>query len=297
MADQDVVQRLRASFDTLPPKLKIAARFLIDSPTEVALLSMREQARKANVQPATMTRLAQWLGFSGFDELRSHFANALRSDSGSFSSRSVKLLERRQTIGDVGLINDYVDTIASYIEHLKSPAVVEAMVAATACLRSASTIYTAGVRSAFPVAFQIAYVAGYFAENVVLLDGAGNTGADVFRRAGDQDVLLVTSVEPYANSIVSLAQDAKARGIRIVAITDSTISPVARIATVVITIQKLSPSFFDTMAPAFVTGEILVALLAAHAGLPGTARIEANEESLRAAGVFFKEPSTVKKRQ
>ena len=297
MADQDVVQRLRASFDRLPPKLKLAARFLIDSPTEVALLSMREQARKANVQPATMTRLAQWLGFSGFDELRLRFADALRNDSGSFSSRSVKLFERRKTIGDVGLINDYVDTITSCIEHLKSPAVVEAIVAATECLRSAATIYTAGVRSAFPVAFQVAYVAGYFAENVVLLDGPGNTGNDAFRRASVRDVLLVTSVEPYADSIVSLAQEANARGIRIVAITDSTISPVGRIATAIIAVQKLSPSFFDTMAPAFVTGEILVALLAAHEGLAATARIKSNEDSLRAAGVFFQELSSRRKRR
>ena len=92
MVDSDVVRRLREAYDLLPPKLKVAAQFLIDSPTEVALLSMREQARLANVQPATMTRLALWLGFSGFDELRALYTDALRNDSGSFSSRSVQLL-------------------------------------------------------------------------------------------------------------------------------------------------------------------------------------------------------------
>lgn len=291
MAEQDVVQRLREAFDTLPPKLKVAARFLIDSPTEVALLSMREQARKANVQPATMTRLAQWLGFAGFDELRSLYADALRTDSGSFSSRSVKLLERRETIGDVGLISDYVDAITAYVEHLKSPAVTEAIVAASNCLRLASTIYAAGVRSTYPVAFQVSYVASYFADNVVLLDGPGSTANDPFRRATAGDVLLVTSVEPYAASTVSLVQDAVKRGIPVVAITDSAMSPVGRLAKAAIPVQKISPSFFDTIAPAFVVGEILVALLAAHRGIRGTAEIEATEKRLRSANVFFEEPA------
>lgn len=291
MADEDVVQRLREAFDTLPPKLKAAARFLIDSPTEVALLSMREQARKANVQPATMTRLAQSLGFSGFDELRSLYADALRNDSGSFSSRSVKLLERRETIGDVGLITDYVDAITAYVDHLKSPAVTEAIVAASDCLRSASTIYAAGVRSTYPVAFQVAYVASYFADNVVLLDGPGSTANDQFRRATASDVLLVTSVEPYAASTVALAHEATRRGIPVVAITDSVMSPVGRLAKAAIPVQKISPSFFDTIAPAFVVGEILVALLAAHRGTSGTAQIKATERHLRAAHIFFEEPS------
>lgn len=288
MVDTDVVGRLREAYDSLPPKLKVAARFLIDSPTEVALLSMREQARMAKVQPATMTRLAQWLGFSGFDELRALYADALRNDSRSFSSRSVKLLERRQTIGDAGLVNDYADAIISHVNHLKSPAFVEAVIAASEHLRSARTIYTAGVRSVFPVAFQFAYVSSYFADNVVLLDGPGATGMDAFRFANSKDVLVATSVEPYAASIVSLAEDARQRGTRIIAITDSLMSPIGRIATSVLPVQKLSPSFFDTITPAFITAEILVALLAAHAGAEVTSRIEATEQRLRMANVLLK---------
>jgi len=289
MAHEDVVLRLREAFDTLPPKLKVAARFLIDSPTEVALLSMREQARKANVQPATMTRLAQWLGFAGFDELKALYANALRKDAGSFSSRSVQLLERRESKGDLGLIRDYVETTLAYIENLRTPPLTDAILAASDCLRSASTIYSAGLRSAFPVAFQFAYVSSYFSEKVILLDGPGGIGSDRFQHAGPEDALIVTSVEPYATSTVSLVRDAKSKGVKIVAITDSAMSPVGRLATVAIPIQKIAPSFFDTFAPAFIVGELLVALLAAHQGGGGTAKIELMEKRLHETGDFFRE--------
>lgn len=286
---ETVMQRLHASFDELPPKLQTAARFLIDRPKEVALLSMREQARIANVQPATMLRLAQWLGFSGFDELRRLYADALRGDVGSFSSRSVTLVARQQAVGDAGLITDHVNTIVTYLGRLKSQTNVDLLIAAADCLKSASTIYTLGVRSVFPVAYQIAYVQSYFSDHVVLLDGPGSTGPDRFQHAASDSVLIVTSLEPYASSSIALAREAYDRGIKTVAITDSLMSPIGRIATVAIPVEKLSASFFDTITPAFVVGEILVALLAAHAGPGVTSRIRETETRYRQSNVFWSE--------
>ncbi len=286
MSLDDILERLRNSFDQLPPKLQEAARFLIDHPKEVALLSMREQARIVNVPPATMTRLAQWFGFSGFDELRALYADAIRADAGSFSSRSRMLVERRKTIGDAGLITEHIDIIISHLERLKSAGPLNALLAAAECLKSASTIYTLGVRSVFPVAYQIAYVHSYFSDDVILLDGPGSSGADRFERASQESVLLVISFDPYASSSLAIARDAHARGIRIVAITDSIMSPIGRIATVAIIAEKLSASFFDTIAPAFVAGEILVALLAS-ADPEISAGIEGREDWLREIGVFW----------
>ena len=47
------------AFNGLSPQLQTAARYVLDCPDDVALLSMREQARRAGVPPATMTRLAE----------------------------------------------------------------------------------------------------------------------------------------------------------------------------------------------------------------------------------------------
>ena len=58
------------AFDILPPQLQTAARYMLDRPDDVALLSMREQARRAGVPAATMTRLAKRLGLEGYDQVR-----------------------------------------------------------------------------------------------------------------------------------------------------------------------------------------------------------------------------------
>ena len=43
--------RIVAAFDAMPAQLQTAARYVLDRPSDVALLSMREQARQAGCSP------------------------------------------------------------------------------------------------------------------------------------------------------------------------------------------------------------------------------------------------------
>src|SRR5258705_5170068 len=76
------------AFEILPPQLQTAARYMLDRPDDVALLSMREQARRAGVPPATMTRLAQRLGLEGYDQVRELYAGAVRTGALGFAGKA-----------------------------------------------------------------------------------------------------------------------------------------------------------------------------------------------------------------
>jgi DNA-binding MurR/RpiR family transcriptional regulator len=65
-----LTDRIVGAFESMPRQLQAAARYVLDRPDDVAPRSKREQARQAGMQPATMTRLAQRLGFAGYDEIR-----------------------------------------------------------------------------------------------------------------------------------------------------------------------------------------------------------------------------------
>src|SRR5271167_1488104 len=65
-----LADRIIKAFDTMSGQLQAGARYVLERPRDVALLSMREQARQAGVQPATMTRLAKHLGLDGYDRVR-----------------------------------------------------------------------------------------------------------------------------------------------------------------------------------------------------------------------------------
>jgi DNA-binding MurR/RpiR family transcriptional regulator len=82
------------------------------------------------------------------------------------------------------------------------------------------------------------------------------------------------------------ARYARSRGARIVAITDSELSPLSALADETIMVQTDTPSFFHTMAPAFAAVECLAALVAARHGPTALATLEASEDQLAAFGTY-----------
>ena len=74
-----LTEQIIKTFDHMPAQLQAGARYVLDRPRDVALLSMREQARQAGVQPATMTRLAKRLGMDGYDDVRELYAACVKA--------------------------------------------------------------------------------------------------------------------------------------------------------------------------------------------------------------------------
>src|SRR3546814_18415785 len=83
-------------------------------------------------------------------------------------------------------------------------------------------------------------------EKTVLLDSNAGVGADAVGAATAQDVLLAASVQPYTRLTVETASFAQARGVPVVAITDSVLSPLAKVAASTIVVPTESPSFLHS---------------------------------------------------
>jgi DNA-binding MurR/RpiR family transcriptional regulator len=270
--------RLKSEFDALSSRFQDAARWIIDHPADVALLTTREQARRAGVSPATMTRLAQRLGLGGFDDVRKIYADAVRRRPEGFSGRARELLHRHDVEGDAALVQDIFSAQAQHLQALSSPAAVERFTAAAERVVAAERVFCLGLRSTFSVAYIFHYVRSLFGASSVLVDGAGGTGIDVLRTIGRGDVLLAITVRPYTRQTVTAAQYADGKGAGIIAVTDSELSPLAPIADETLIVGTDTPSFFHTMAPAFAAIECLAALVAARRGsetLKSLARSEA----------------------
>jgi DNA-binding MurR/RpiR family transcriptional regulator len=288
--------RLRSGFDNLSPQLREAARWVIDHPADVALLSTREQARRAGVTPATMTRLAQHFGLPGYDRVRQLHADAVRRRPESYRGRAEELLVRRDREGDAGLVQDIFGSLAQHLQNLSSPAAVERFTAAADLVAGAGHVFCLGLRSSYAVAYIFHYVRSLFGANSVLVDGSGAVGVDVMRDIAENDVLLAISVKPYVRQTIDAAAFAKERGARIVAVTDSEMSPLARAADVAVLVHTETPSFFHTMAPAFAAVECLAALVAARRGPEALAALEASERQLAAFGTYILPPAKGRRR-
>ncbi|WP_144863557.1 MurR/RpiR family transcriptional regulator [Mesorhizobium sp. J18] len=282
-----LADRIIQSFDSLPAQLGTAARYVLDNPDDVALLSMREQARRAGVQPWTMTRLAKRLGFDGYESLRALHAEAVRQGELGFSGRAGEQVIRQKKGGEQAFAGDIAGMVAGQVSRLAEADTLAVITAAAELMDDAQRIFCLGLRSGHAVMAHFAYVMSFLCEKAVLLGGPAMGGLDTIRLATPRDVLFVTTVAPYTRQTVDIARYAAGRDVPIVALTDSAVSPVALIARHAILVGTDSPSFFHTVAPSFVVAEILAALIAGRGGDRALAAIENSERQLKALGIHL----------
>jgi DNA-binding MurR/RpiR family transcriptional regulator len=276
------------AFDTMSVQLQAGARYVLDRPRDVALLSMREQARRAGVQPATMTRLAKHLGMDGYDEVRELYAAAVRDGDLGFAGRAGVQVVSQKLRGDKVLVADMLRSIGQQVERLAAPGSLDRLIAAAKALAAARRIYCLGLRSSHCVAWHLHYVLSLVGEQSIHIDGVAATGADAMARATSRDVLLVASVSPYTRLTVELAEYAVESNIGVVAITDSEVAPLAQIARHVVIVPTDSPSFFHAMSPAFVVAEVLGAVIAGRGGDDALATLRHTDQHLAALNTHLK---------
>jgi len=276
----DLSQQLRDAFDRLPPEVQRAARWVVDHPGETGLLSMRQQAARAGVSPPTMLRLARALGFRDYASLRRPFQVVMAGRAVDFGRRASALqsapganrVDRLARELSASQVEDVQSVLA-----LNTPAAVEAVVAAIADARRVGFI---GVRASFGIAFEFRYAYHLIARNGVLFEGIGGTLQDQVDTLGRNDVLVAISHEPYSMPTVRAVDAAAARGVGVVALTDSTLSPLARKATHTLLYQTDSVSFFPSMIAPLALVELLLARLAARGGKAVLTRLAEVERRL-----------------
>jgi DNA-binding MurR/RpiR family transcriptional regulator len=286
-APREVAQRLHAAFDKLSPELQRAARWVADHPGEAGLLSMRRQAGSAGVSPVTMVRLARALGFEDYAALRRPFQEAMAGRSVDFGRRATalqaapegaRLSRLAQSIGGSQVAD--VQSVFALNDHAQIEAAVDA-------LAKARRVGFLGVRASFAVAFQFRYAYNLIARNGVLLDGLGGTVLDQADALGAGDVLVAISQAPYSAPTVEAVSAAAARGVTVLALTDSTVSPLARKAAHVLRFRADSVSFFHSMLAPMALVELLLARLAAKGGKAVLRRLQQVERRLVAHHAYW----------
>ena len=261
-----VKQRLEQAFPGLSPQLRRAARFVLDRPDDVALHSMRQLASIAGVHPSTMVRLARAMDFPGYVNFREPFRQRLRGDGAGYVDRARHLQARGRDADAAALIGDMLAADLGNLRQSFADIGVDLLSECVAGLAAARRVYVVGLRSCYPAAFFFHYGWRMFEGKTVLLDGRGGTFADELRAIGEGDAMLAISFRPYTREVVRAVSHAKDRGARILAITDSTVSPLARRADWPLIVSTDSPSFFHSVVPALAVVQALIALLAARGG-------------------------------
>lgn len=282
----ETVRRLVRAYRDLTPELQKAAKFMVEHPEEIGLNSMRSVARDAGVTPATITRLTKVLGFDKYEQLREPFRQRLRSRVPDFAARLQNVQERSES-GEETIFSDLREQEIANIESSLSAANYPVILAAAETVCNSRRVYVLGLRGAYAPAFLFQYAYQLFQDNSQLLDTRAGIFADQLRGIGPEDSLLVVSFPPYTRLTIDAVEYASGTGAKIIAVTDSVMSPAACTAIHTIITRNLSPSFYHSFTGALAVVQALITLVVIKAGGDAVKIIEEAEEQLSRISAYW----------
>ncbi len=219
-------ERLANGGVRLPKRLKQVAAFAIAQPDEIALGTAASIAEHAGVQPSTLVRFSQALGFAGFTDLQSVFRARLRNHVSNYDDR---LLSLRAKNGDrsrsAALLDGFCGAAARSVTALHDRIDLADLDEAARMLAEAETIYLVAQRRSYPVTSYLGYALGKLGIRNTLIGSAAGTDPETVSFATRRDAALAISFTPYASATVSHARQIAENGTPLVVITDSPFSP------------------------------------------------------------------------
>lgn len=285
----ELVEQVRQRYPEMSPQFQIGARHLIDSPDEVPVLSMRRIATNAGVQPATLVRLAQWLGYAGWEPLRQVFVRSLHSMPRRYAEQAREALGRRHPRSMLGRHADAQANNMRMLDDLNSDQLAQAV----KLLARARHVHIAGFRASHGAAHTLHYLYRLFRNTVTLIRGDAGMLEMELRALEAEDAVIIIGFAPYSQETMRVAQAARARGCRCIALCDSKVAPIAHEADVILLFNTDTPYFFPSSVAAMSMVEALAHALLVRSGQRAIDALDQAEDQLRSGGAYLSdEPAT-----
>ncbi len=239
---QSLSKYIRARFDECSRSQKDVAQYIVDHLDEAAFQTAEELARRANTSSSTVVRFSQALGFEGFPELqaaaREEYRRVHGKTSTSEAAPSAPLFSLDQNEFETSLTADHlnVEETARKVSRSSVEELIEAIV-------SAEKVLVAGTD-------QMAFFASYLRHLLMLLelrvDVVASPSQEALSRLGriDETTLVIGLSAGRPHPLVVRAMKlARHRKARTAAITDATLSEVAKLAQITLYYSSNSPAY------------------------------------------------------
>jgi DNA-binding MurR/RpiR family transcriptional regulator len=254
-------------YPELPKQLQRIARYALERPDDLALATVASIADTAGVQPSSLIRFANALGFSGFSEMQRIFRDHLVERSVSYRERIARMRRRTAANGGgapAGVLHQFVTDAISELGHLEENVAAARFQTAVRLIARADQVYVLAQRRAFPVACYLAYALSRLELRAHLLDGIGGMLEESARGIGRRDALIAASFRPYAPAVIDTALACHRRGAAVVAITDSALSPLKPAARVTFELRDDSERPFRSLVGPLCLAQALVVSIGHH---------------------------------
>lgn len=254
----DLITKIQSELPSFSKGQKQIARFILEHYDKAAFMTASRLGVTVGVSESTVVRFATELGYDGYPHLQRALQEMIRNKLTS--------VQRMEVAGDRMGGRDVLQTVlhadTDMIRVTLDEIDRDAFQGAVDALMGAKRIYILGVRSSSALASFLGFYFNLLFENVTLVHT--NSVSEIFEqvlRIGPGDVLFGISFPRYSKRTLSAMKYARDRGARVIALTDSQLSPLACVADHVLLARSDMASFVDSLvAPLSVINALIVAV-------------------------------------
>ena len=263
----DLTRLIHDRYDDMSKTYQKIALYLTQNPNDVAVMSVNAIGDKTGIHASSFVRYAQSLGFRGFKELQGVFQRRLTTAAPGFDAR-VKALEdelgAKDDRSDLGFLRDLVVRDVTSLQEVLANISARQIADAADRMDAADTIYLLGQLRSAPVVDLLRYMLTMLGKRTVLLDASGGLATHMAKAIQPRDMLFTVSFRFYATEVVNIVDEVASRGVPVVAISDSTLSPLAKSAQVLFAIPEHEYTFSRSLAAPMCLAQALTVALAAR---------------------------------
>jgi DNA-binding MurR/RpiR family transcriptional regulator len=248
-------ERLRKKYPHLTKSQKKVANFFLNQGEEAAFLSISDLARLVHASESTIIRFSRAAGYQGYPGLQKELQSWIRK---KISPDQVL----QQAIAKEGKKDIYSQIFETDIRNLTETQErnhQEVIDRAVKEMIKAKKIGITGFRSSHAMAYLLFFFIGQVRKNVALLDASLGILPSTLISYGAGDLLLGISFARYGAPTLDILKYGKRAGCKILALTDSPISPIGQIADIVLIAGGQSSTYFNSFASAVSLINCLVA--------------------------------------
>jgi DNA-binding MurR/RpiR family transcriptional regulator len=255
----ELARRITDAYPELPGRLQGIARYVLGNPDAMALSTVAEIAREAQVPPSAVIRFANALGYSGFTELQRVYRERLVARSATYRDRIEEM--RRTGVDEGHVLPQLVDSSIRELTRLREHLDHKRLRAAADLVLGADSVLLLAQKRAFPVAAYLAYGLAQLEFRAILLDSVGGMLRQQAGMARRGSVMIAASFRSYTQDVIEAAELAQAQGAAVIAITDQPVSPLVKVARVTLLVgDDPTVQFRSLVAPLCAAQALVMAL-------------------------------------
>lgn len=254
---QDLMKLIQIKFPRLSKGQKLIADFILKNYDKAAFMTAAKLGDSVGVSESTVVRFAIELGFSGYPKLQKALQELIKN-----KLTSVQRLE---------LSNDYAceenvlrGVLKSDIENLRATLEkinLENFNSVIDEIFKAKTVYIVGLRSSSAIAEFLGFYLRLIIKDVRVVAHNISNIFEQMINCDKGDLVIGIGFPRYALRTINGLEFAKERKAKVVAITDSNVSPLATVADYALIAQSNMASFVDSLvAPLSVINALIVAV-------------------------------------